>query len=469
MSSDALRHFQAARFIAMRQIAPYFSRALLNLRPVAVPGFRVPAGISKAVDEHGHEQVIVNSIPTLATDRYWRVYFDPDWLNEIPVNQLAWMLLHEMLHALRRHHERALRMPGHGPDAQLLKNVCQDAEINDDLKAIARGVVMPFDMPGAILPEHIGEPEDKLWEEYYQKFLGQAQAGEGGREPGGRGSGSAAVEALRPYNEELDRLPHCGSAATGTRQDYELEPDDPNHPGVDEENQRMIERAVAKDILQHAKERGTVPAWAVRWAKQVLKPKGFDPRELLKSAMRTGLSKATAKVQRSYQRINRHAYYQMRRILGQRAPLVPGYVAPVPRIGIVIDTSGSVSDKMLGMALGVVEEVLKAYPHGDVIVMACDAAAYAARKISSVREIQRLEGGGGTSMVAGLRAMARMRPVPDVVLVLTDGYTDWPAPNDIKPIRHLIWGIYFDASLVPKGIPGRVVELRLEDESEVVN
>ena len=45
----------------------------------------------------------------------------------------------------------------------------------------------------------------------------------------------------------------------------------------------------------------------------------------------------------------------------------------------------------------------------------------------------RLEGGGGTDMGAGLDAAAALRPRPDLIIVLTDGFTPWrPAPPPVS-------------------------------------
>ena len=51
-----------------------------------------------------------------------------------------------------------------------------------------------------------------------------------------------------------------------------------------------------------------------------------------------------------------------------------------------------------------------------------------------------LVGGGGTDMGAGLAAAARLRPRPQLVVVLTDGYTPWPArkPSGIAVVIGLI-------------------------------
>ena len=38
-----------------------------------------------------------------------------------------------------------------------------------------------------------------------------------------------------------------------------------------------------------------------------------------------------------------------------------------------------------------------------------------------------LLGGGGTDMTVGLDACTSLRPLPDVVVVMTDGETPWPS------------------------------------------
>lgn len=76
-----------------------------------------------------------------------------------------------------------------------------------------------------------------------------------------------------------------------------------------------------------------------------------------------------------------------------------------------------------------------------VRVLSCDAAVHSIKRVSSARQVE-LAGGGGTNMGAGIEEAVRARPKPGVVVVLTDGYTPWPAeaPKGVHVVVGLIGG-----------------------------
>jgi predicted metal-dependent peptidase len=82
---------------------------------------------------------------------------------------------------------------------------------------------------------------------------------------------------------------------------------------------------------------------------------------------------------------------------------------------------------MLGQALGEVDGAIAGLgvPGEQVTVLACDAAVSTVQRVRRAADT-RLGGGGGTDMRAGIDAASRLRPRPDVLVVLTDGYTPWP-------------------------------------------
>jgi predicted metal-dependent peptidase len=107
---------------------------------------------------------------------------------------------------------------------------------------------------------------------------------------------------------------------------------------------------------------------------------------------------------------------------------------------IVVDTSGSMSDDDLASALAEVAGVLRGVGvRGNrVTVLSCDAAVHVARRVARAEELD-FAGGGGTDMRVGIEAALAQPQRPDVVVVLTDGFTPWPAePTGTRVIAGLI-------------------------------
>ncbi|MYX19183.1 VWA-like domain-containing protein, partial [Streptomyces sp. SID8380] len=136
-----------------------------------------------------------------------------------------------------------------------------------------------------------------------------------------------------------------------------------------------------------------------------------------------------------------------------------------PRVTVVIDTSGSVSDAELGSALLELASIARALGgRRDLVkVISCDAAASRAITLCAAADLP-LTGGGGTDLrTAFPRALATR---PDTLVVLTDGQTPWPAAR--PPCRTII-GLFpretaygeDDDAYTPTGPPAwaRVVEI----------
>ena len=181
---------------------------------------------------------------------------------------------------------------------------------------------------------------------------------------------------------------------------------------------RLIRCRVASDILRCYRDGiGTVPAGLERWALGILQPQ-VDWRRVLAAEVRRGLSTVAGAVDYTYRRPSRRARAVPRVVL-------PAVHTPVPAVAIVCDTSGSMSRQMLGEVLAEVEGILRGAGVRQATVLSCDAEVHAVRRLTSTRQV-RLFGGGGTDMGAGIAAAARLRPRPDVAVVLTDGLTPWP-------------------------------------------
>lgn len=340
-------------------------------------------------------------VPTMAVDRHWRCYVSPAFVARTPVEELAAVWVHEVSHLLRDHHARSDRVARErgltGPGERLRMNIAADCEINDDV--FGDGLVRP---EGAVHPGTLGLPGGELMEDYLRQFR------------------------LGPHTQSLAWL-DCGSGADGREREWDLGPD--GAQGLSAQERDAVRFRVAQGISGRP---GDAPKGWKRWAEEAFHPP--QPwRELLGAAVRSAASGPGAGEDYSYGRPSR------------RSAGVPGAVLPSlrrrpPRVSVVIDTSGSVSDAELGSALLEVAAISRAVGgRRDLVsVVPCDAAARVAHPLCRAEGIP-LVGGGGTDLRTGFAKALRTRPRPDVVVVLTDGQTPWP---DTRPPCRTVVGLF---------------------------
>ena len=100
---------------------------------------------------------------------------------------------------------------------------------------------------------------------------------------------------------------------------------------------------------------------------------------------------------------------------------------------IIVDTSGSVSEDEITELLSEVEGIARVNGVAQGIsIIPCDSEVGEIQKLRSVHGVAeiKLTGGGGTDMGVGIAAAIKLKPIPKVVIVLTDGYTPWPESLD---------------------------------------
>ncbi|MFE7380292.1 VWA-like domain-containing protein [Streptomyces zhihengii] len=367
----------AARLYAVRA-RPYLATALFALHPVAS-----------------------RRVPTMAVDRHWRCYASPLFVDRTPVEDLAGVWVHEVSHLLRDHHGRsdryARRHGAFGPAERLRMNIAADCEINDDV--FGDGLERP---DGAVLPGDLGLGPGELMEDYLRQFR------------------------LGPVTEHLAWL-DCGSGADGAERAWDLGPDGAH--GLSAQERDAVRFRVAQGITGRP---GTGSRQWRRWAEEAFHPP--QPwRDLLGAALRSAASASGAGEDYTYGRPSR------------RSAAVPGAVLPAlrrrpPRVTVVVDTSGSVSDTELGSALLEIAAISRAVGgRRDLVgVISCDAAAGVVHPLCRAEGIP-LTGGGGTDLRSGFARALAARPGPDVVVVLTDGQTPWP---DRRPPCRTVVGLF---------------------------
>ncbi|MGN7157721.1 vWA domain-containing protein [Dietzia cercidiphylli] len=370
--------FRLGRMLAVQHM-PYWARALFALSPLVAP-----------------------DLATFAVDARWRLYMDPDLLTgpgrwDTPT--VAAVLLHEIGHLLRDHAGRAQAMPA--PLAHTAWNYAGDAEINDDL--LAAGVALP---EGVVTPAALGCADGDVAEHYY----------------------AAICDESHPMHDEATAATGmddagCGSGAGCTAVAAEIgasDGDEADAPaGLAEAEAERVRTLTARDTVSFGSTgRGTVPAGITRWASDALTPAPVPWQTILAAAVRRSMADAAGRMNYTYSRPSRRQ--------------IPGIVRPAMRqplvtVAVVVDTSGSMSPTELDEAVGQVRRVARTsgVAGSSVQVITCDAQATDAQRATGTGTVA-LTGGGGTDMRVGIAAAMRVRPTPDVVVVLTDGFTPWP-------------------------------------------
>ncbi len=366
-------------------------------------------------------------VPTMAVDEHWRCYVSPAFADRTPLPELAAVWVHEVSHLLRDHHgrgERFARENGlHGAGERLRRNIAADCEINDD------GFDDELPLPGdALRPGLLRLPRGLLMEEYLRLFR------------------------LGPQTDAFGWL-DCGSGVDGVARGWDLGADGAH--GLSAQERDAVRFRVAEGIRGRP---GSAPDGWERWAEKAFHPP--QPwRELLGAAVRSAVSSAGVGEDYAYGR-------PARRSAGLPGVVLPSLRRRPPRVCVVVDTSGSVSDAELGSALLEVAAIVRAVGgrRDLVAVLSCDAAAHVTGPLCRAEGLT-LVGGGGTDLRVGFaRAVRRFRP--DVIVALTDGQTPWP---EVAPPCRTVVGLFPRVGVADEGDPdyepdgppewARVVEL----------
>lgn len=368
---------------------PYLSSALYALIPVAT-----------------------DRVTRMSIDEHWRLYVNSAWVTATPVAEVAVRMAHLVWHTLADHAERARDLEV-GPDTAAAWQRAADAPIAEALEAAGLDHRMR-------LPRGYGWDGGRSAEQYY------AQAT---RLPA-RTLRTPDPTPSDDQDEEPDDT--CGSACDGHARPYDL-PGGDSLGAVDAHDAEALRRRVAIEWQAHAGPRGTLPGEWERWIHQILDPQ-VPWQQVLAAAVRRGLGWVHGHSDYTYARISR-------RQAASRSIVLPALRRPVPDVAVVVDTSGSVDDGLLAQALGEIDGILasQGINDGSVTVVATDADVQSIGRVRHARDAH-LAGGGGTDMTVGIDAAMQQRPRPHLIIVLTDGFTPWPAEPVPVPVVAALLG-----------------------------
>lgn len=397
----------------------------------------------------------VPGLKTMATDEYWRVYYDPKVDERWAAENNCAVIAHEEGHIIAKHctrlkdFENVVRI-GHASDLEINARQLKEGFKLPDKPLVAGMQGQRFDSPYTSLPEGLSaekyydllepwfpeqpEPDGSEQQQGEQQgpSQGQPQEGRQGQQSQQQGEQEAdengTLGKQEPGRSEANQaggMPGAGgggSASHGHQMPWELAPPSADGPpGVDRAQREILLDAVAKDIKDSpAMGRGNAPAWARKWADDRLTTK--VPWETqLRNAVNVSIASVAEPDDYTYSRPSR---YQS--VLPDI--LMPATVGYGPRTAVIFDTSGSMGNMEQGQTLAELAGILRASGQQDegVMVYVGDTEVTFARNVFNRNQVE-LIGGGGTDMTPHLEAAMAQRPSPDIVIVLSDCMSAWPA------------------------------------------
>ncbi len=393
------------------QWAPYFGACLRGL-------------LRRPLDEHvENAMVTMGRTPTLAVTATGILFWSPTYVQKLSVDELAFRLMHETMHVLLHHFARSTKI-GVTDETASEANRAQDACINEEL---AKN--WPKLGQDGVYPNTLGQPNGLIWEERYRLLLKEKKEKQR--------AGSDTVPGANSGKGEGVGSGDCGSCAAGKTLPGEKAGEKGESGGRSEAAMDRMRREVAQAVQEHVakKGRGTVPSSLERWADDILTPPKIDWRVKLGQCVRGAVASRPG--------VNAHTWTKISRRqagvgFGVGKPIVPATHSPQPKVGCVIDTSGSISKAALSAALAEGAGVIQAVG-GQVTFAIVDAMLHACKPVKNIAEaVAMLAGGGGTDMQPGLDALTEQKV--DVGVVFTDGFIG-RVDAATEPAYKVVWVI----------------------------
>lgn len=384
---------------------------------------------------------LTERVPVAAIDPHFNIYWNPAAVEtmtagrgtEAALKELGFVWVHEISHVLRDHADRANDIVANA----LIWNIAADFEINDSNWG---QLALPRAFP-ALLPQEHGLPDGKLVEWYYQAIMKDDTLREHIAHSAADlhfDEGSGVHGQPRPWES-----PGRPSGSAG-----EEEPETSEWQTLDPISRQLVRMDTARAMRQHQLQMGNLPVGWNLWIDETLEGK-VNWKQKLHHRLSIAIAQGTgARIDYAFSRPNRRQSIYLPAIL----PTLQGDLTA--RVTCVVDTSGSMSGPFISQALGEVFRVLQEFK-AEVTVIPCDAEAYDPIVLRGPQDRFKvqdaLKGGGGTDMTAGIRAAKALRPGPDTILVLTDGFTPYPT----KPVdTPTVFGIILaKGSRKPSGPP----------------
>jgi len=462
------------------------------------------------------KRVETKEVPTMAVS-VDTLYYNPDFVEELDLAELVFVEIHEICHIAMRHRQRQgsriHKIWNIACDYYINKLICDEFGIKPGDDPIyppedKAGCGIQFLM-GGLYDDSIDVSKDtpeKIYEELLEAAKQQAQQNQqnqqGQQEQQGEGSGDqgqgsggymedgeeqgSGNETNEGSGDETGDKKGKGKGKDGDASDESGESDesggstnrmkeiadavedsdfrgkkvgkikivdiidDAKSAEMDETQKQntvrtLLERAVVLQKQNTGSFGGEQGSWMERYVEDVLAPK-INWRSLVKNKLTLATQKIT-----TYSRPDK-------RFLSR------GRILPGPRelendqldnVKVCIDTSGSISDKDLGIALAQIKQLLRVYK-AKAELMYWDTQVRVCEPFNNVQELLKIMpgGGGGTDVncvfeqFEGRDYKIGRKQKPSIIIIFTDGYFG-PVEDKYRKYKDTIWVIHDNPHFEP--------------------
>lgn len=368
-------------------------------------------------------------LPTLATDGN-KIYINKEYfVGKLVIDYRMAAISHEVLHAMFFHPAKMLQYMRDGLHGQpfdaMRFNIAADYIINAMLKRCELGVLHPDWLWSKLVTA-----DDRV-EDIYARLTpppqptpppsggsgdddgddGSSPSPAGGSSPSGGGEddddGKWTLESGDGKNKEKFNAPDGGSQDT--------------HVAAEPEVSEIEWKTAVAGAAIGAKAMGKLHGDLERFVDDYVEPKQ-NWMEILRDSIVARAGFDSVNWRRSNKRKMRET--------GVCYPTRHSW--DIPLVAIIEDCSGSISSAELALFRGSIVEILTQCTPRETILMSVDTQVNHHAVLQDIEDLAdwKARGGGGTNMEAGFKWLVDENYYPDVVIVLTDGHTQFTAQPD---------------------------------------
>ena len=334
-------------------------------------------------------------------------YYNKQWCDELTVDELIAVIIHEIEHIIRMHPIRSI---GPTDEHHVINNISQDWLINGPK---SRKAIDNLPDCGMFLPFMMSDKDAALWDGIDLTFFQSSHTSE---EVAEWLSNNSEIRKFKIADKEGWIL----LLSNGNTLHIELH-DDHNIWSDSDASKDEVRQTVKEIINSTTKAAGNPPSHLEEFIKQVQSSK-VHYAHLLKNLM----GRSLGKIRKTFARLNRK-----RQEFGIKGTSSHGG----SRLTIAVDTSGSMYTKILEVVFGEVESLSQKC---KITLIEFDS------KVQKVREYRKgdwktiaITGRGGTNFSCVLDYMEEHDLVANVNIILTDGQDAIPEERKYP----MIWGI----------------------------